>query len=61
MRRIESERIDQARALLTSPGERSSPWAALAAAALMAGSAVMLAGAVVLGPGFDVSAQLPID
>ncbi len=54
--------ITRARGLLTSPVERPSPYAALAAAALAALAAVLMAGVMVLGPGvrFDetvVSAQ----
>lgn len=46
-----NRRIDSARALLAEPPRRDNPWATLSAAALAAGMAVMLAGAVVLGPG----------
>lgn len=51
--------IDSARALLDAPERRASPWATLSAAALAAGMAVMLAGAVVLGPGVHFTEPTP--
>ena len=43
--------ITKARSLLTPTARRSSPYAALGAAALAATAAVMMAGVMVLGPG----------
>ncbi|MFN4042283.1 MAG: peptidoglycan-binding protein [Brevundimonas sp.] len=47
-------RIEKARQLLAEPTVRSNAWGLLAAASAMALSAVLMAGAVVLGPGFGV-------
>ena len=46
--------LTPARKLLETPVERSSPWAALGAAAVAAMAAVLMAGAIVLGPGVQV-------
>ena len=43
--------ITKARTLLTPTTQRSSPYAALGAAALAAMAAVLMAGVMVLGPG----------
>ncbi len=43
--------ITRARTLLTSPTLRTSPYAALGAAAVAAMAAVLMAGVMVLGPG----------
>jgi hypothetical protein len=43
------------RALLQAPeGPRANWWATLAASALAAVAAVLMAGAVILGPGFEL-------
>lgn len=48
----DAARIEKARQLLTEPTARPSAFALLAAAGAMALSAVLMAGAIVLGPGF---------
>ena len=48
--------FDQARSLLHAPSITGNPWATLAASALAAMAAVLMAGAVVLGPGFEIDA-----
>jgi hypothetical protein len=52
-----SDRLEQARTLLTKPAtvERSAP--ALGAALLAAVTALLLAGAVILGPGVEASSS----
>lgn len=51
---IDAARIEKARQLLTEPASTPSAWGLLAAACVMALSAVLMAGAIVLGPGFSV-------
>ncbi|QBX37930.1 peptidoglycan-binding protein [Brevundimonas sp. S30B] len=50
----DAARIEKARRLLSEPASRPSAWGLLAAAGLMALSAVLMAGTIVLGPGFGV-------
>ncbi|MDZ4362681.1 peptidoglycan-binding protein [Brevundimonas sp.] len=47
--------LSRARAALVPPVEQPRPLATLAAAALAAGSAMLMAGMVIVGPGFSVS------
>ena len=44
----------RARDLLVTPQDRANWWVTLAASALAATAAVLMAGAVILGPGFEV-------
>lgn len=50
----DAARIEKARQLLSEPTSTPSAWGLLAAASVMALSAVLMAGAIVLGPGFSV-------
>ncbi len=49
------EPIARARSLLEAPVDKVSPWSGLAAMALAAFAAILMAGAVVLGPGFEIT------
>lgn len=53
----QSDAIARARELLDAPKPANGAVAMLAAAALAAFAGVLMAGAVVLGPGFDLSEQ----
>ncbi len=55
----ESDAIDRARALLEPSSARDPAAGALGAALLAAVSALLLAGAVILGPGFEAGAAQP--
>lgn len=55
----EADAIERARDLLTPPPARDPAMGALGAALLAAVSAVLLAGAVILGPGFEVEPSTP--
>ena len=46
--------IARARALLATPADEGSLWAVLGAMALAATASMLLAGAIVLGPGFEL-------
>ncbi len=49
-----SQAIAEARALLAPPRDEGSLWATLGATALAATASVLLAGAIILGPGFEL-------
>ena len=51
--------IAQARALLAPPADAGSLWATLGAMALAASASVLLAGAIILGPGFELQPPPP--
>lgn len=55
----EADAIERARDLLTPAPARDPAIGALAAALLAAVSALLLAGAVILGPGFEAGPSAP--
>ncbi|MEH6664566.1 MAG: peptidoglycan-binding protein [Brevundimonas sp.] len=55
----EADAIERARDLLGPPQVRDPALGALGAALLAAVSALLMAGAVIVGPGFEVDAPAP--
>ena len=55
----EADAIERARELLAPPAARDPAVAALGAALLAAVSALVMAGAVIMGPGFEVNSSAP--
>jgi hypothetical protein len=56
----EADAIERARELLGPPPVRDPAMGALGAALLAAVSALLMAGAVIMGPGFEVDSATPI-
>ena len=55
----EADAIERARELLGPPQVRDPAMGALAAALLAAVSALLMAGAVIMGPGFEIDSSPP--
>ena len=55
----EADAIERARDLLGPPPARDPAMGALGAALLAAVSALLMAGAVIVGPGFEVDSSAP--